>query len=137
MKQIKVLECSTHTTRCAYVPVVNFQKTELSENAAVTRRKGQRNCRQIPAELHSTPSINHPSSTGKQHRCGSDMCDCFPGTITNPGPRRSIPALVYLRALLYAPELVWACLGAVWVSDESKGCDPATVGAVIAAVVAR
>ncbi|KAM9838111.1 diacylglycerol lipase-beta [Aulostomus maculatus] len=58
------------------------------------------------------------------------------GTITNPGARRSIPALVYLRALLYLPELVWACLGAVWVSDDSKGCDPATVGAVIAAVVA-
>lgn len=58
------------------------------------------------------------------------------GTITNPGPRRSIPALVYLRALLCIPELVWACLGAVWVSDDSKGCDPATVGAVITAVVA-
>lgn len=58
------------------------------------------------------------------------------GTITNSGPRRSIPALVYLRALLYIPELVWACLGAFWVSDDSQGCDPATVGAVIAAVVA-
>uniref|UniRef100_A0A673CR09 Diacylglycerol lipase-beta n=1 Tax=Sphaeramia orbicularis TaxID=375764 RepID=A0A673CR09_9TELE len=40
------------------------------------------------------------------------------GTITNPGPRRSIAALVYVRALLYIPELVWACLGAVWVSDD-------------------
>lgn len=58
------------------------------------------------------------------------------GTITNPGPRRSIPALVYLRALLYIPELVWACLGAFWVSDDSKGCDLATVGAVVAAVIA-
>lgn len=58
------------------------------------------------------------------------------GTITNPGPRRSVTALVYLRALLYLPELAWACLGAVWVSDNSKGCDPATVAAVIAAVVA-
>ncbi|XP_055019186.1 diacylglycerol lipase-beta, partial [Boleophthalmus pectinirostris] len=58
------------------------------------------------------------------------------GTITNPGPRRSITALVYLRALLYLPELAWACLGAVWVSDDGKGCDPATVWAVIAAVVA-
>ncbi|XP_061564446.1 diacylglycerol lipase-beta [Cololabis saira] len=58
------------------------------------------------------------------------------GTITNPGPRRSMPALVYLRALLYIPELVWACLGAVWVSDDSRGCDPATVFAVISAVVA-
>ncbi|XP_005923854.1 diacylglycerol lipase-beta isoform X1 [Haplochromis burtoni] len=58
------------------------------------------------------------------------------GTITNPGPRRSMPALVYLRAILYVPELVWACLGAVWVSDDGRGCDPATVGAVILAVVA-
>lgn len=58
------------------------------------------------------------------------------GTITNPGPRRSMPALVYLRAALYVPELVWACLGAVWVSDDGRGCDPATVGAVITAVVA-
>ncbi|XP_033963171.1 diacylglycerol lipase-beta [Pseudochaenichthys georgianus] len=58
------------------------------------------------------------------------------GTITNPGPRRSIPALIYLRAILYIPELVWACLGAMWVSADSKGCDPATVGAVISAVIA-
>ncbi|XP_054913434.1 diacylglycerol lipase-beta [Poeciliopsis prolifica] len=57
------------------------------------------------------------------------------GTITNPGARRSMPALVYLRALLYIPEFVWACLGAVWVSDDSRGCDPATVGAVITAVI--
>ncbi|XP_014895467.1 sn1-specific diacylglycerol lipase beta [Poecilia latipinna] len=59
------------------------------------------------------------------------------GTITNPGARRSMPALVYLRALLYIPEFVWACLGAVWVSDGSRGCDPATVGAVISAVITR
>uniref|UniRef100_A0A3P9KLF9 Diacylglycerol lipase-beta n=1 Tax=Oryzias latipes TaxID=8090 RepID=A0A3P9KLF9_ORYLA len=58
------------------------------------------------------------------------------GTITNPGPRRSMPALVYLRAALYLPELVWACMGAVWVSDSGGGCDPATVAAVISAVVA-
>lgn len=48
-----------------------------------------------------------------------------------------MPALVYLRAVLYIPELVWACLGTVWVSDDGRGCDPATVGAVISAVVAR
>lgn len=65
------------------------------------------------------------------------MCFFFLGTITNPGPRRSIPALVYLRAALYIPELVWACLGALWVSDGSHGCNPATIGAVISAVVAR
>uniref|UniRef100_A0A8C1LIU4 Diacylglycerol lipase-beta n=1 Tax=Cyprinus carpio TaxID=7962 RepID=A0A8C1LIU4_CYPCA len=38
------------------------------------------------------------------------------GTIMSPGPRRCVPALVCVRALLYAPELVWACLGAVWSS---------------------
>ncbi|XP_066545751.1 diacylglycerol lipase-beta isoform X2 [Amia ocellicauda] len=58
------------------------------------------------------------------------------GTITNPGPRRSIPALVYVRAVLYAPELVWACLGTMWVSDESLGCEREVVSAVIGAVVA-
>ncbi|KAI1896596.1 hypothetical protein AGOR_G00096400 [Albula goreensis] len=58
------------------------------------------------------------------------------GTITNPGPRRSIPLLVCIRALLYLPELVWACLGAIWVSDDSRGCERAEVGAVIGAVVA-
>ncbi|KAK7134174.1 hypothetical protein R3I93_017547 [Phoxinus phoxinus] len=57
------------------------------------------------------------------------------GTIMNPGPRRSMPVLVYLRAVLYVPELVWAVLGAVWVSDNSTGCKPEEVGAVIAAVV--
>ncbi|KAL7857053.1 hypothetical protein SRHO_G00159520 [Serrasalmus rhombeus] len=58
------------------------------------------------------------------------------GTIMNPGPRRSMPVLVYLRAVLYIPELVWACLGAVWVSDSSGGCEPAEIGLVIGAVVA-
>lgn len=57
------------------------------------------------------------------------------GTIMNPGPRRSMPALVYVRALLYIPEFVWACLGSVWVSDNS-GCKPAEVGLVVGAVVA-
>uniref|UniRef100_A0AAR2KDK0 sn-1-specific diacylglycerol lipase n=1 Tax=Pygocentrus nattereri TaxID=42514 RepID=A0AAR2KDK0_PYGNA len=58
------------------------------------------------------------------------------GTIMNPGPRRSMPVLVYLRAVLYIPEFVWACLGAVWVSDSSGGCEPAEIGLVIGAVVA-
>lgn len=57
------------------------------------------------------------------------------GTIMNPGPRRSMPLLVYLRAVLYFPEFIWACLGAVWVSDNSSGCQPEEVGAVIGAVV--
>ncbi|XP_023687043.1 diacylglycerol lipase-beta [Paramormyrops kingsleyae] len=58
------------------------------------------------------------------------------GTITNSGPRRAVPALLCLRALLYFPELTWACLGAIWVSDDSQGCREAEVGAVIGAVIA-
>ncbi|XP_026096622.1 sn1-specific diacylglycerol lipase beta-like [Carassius auratus] len=57
------------------------------------------------------------------------------GSIMSPGPRRCVPALVYVRALLYVPELVWAALGAVWVSDSSSGCEPAEVSFVIGAVV--
>ncbi|XP_006637413.1 diacylglycerol lipase-beta [Lepisosteus oculatus] len=58
------------------------------------------------------------------------------GTIMNARPRRSVPALLCVRAVLCAPELVWACLGAVWVSDESLGCERAVVRAVTSAVVA-
>ncbi|KAJ8283944.1 hypothetical protein COCON_G00027940 [Conger conger] len=58
------------------------------------------------------------------------------GTITNPGPRRSIPLLVCIRFVLYLPEIVWACLGAMWVSDNSRSCEPAEVAAVIGAVIA-
>uniref|UniRef100_A0A8C5N8X3 Diacylglycerol lipase-beta n=1 Tax=Gouania willdenowi TaxID=441366 RepID=A0A8C5N8X3_GOUWI len=42
---------------------------------------------------------------------------------------------LFFRVLHFVHQLVWACLGAIWVSDDSTGCDPATVGAVIAAVV--
>ncbi|TSK14584.1 Sn1-specific diacylglycerol lipase beta [Bagarius yarrelli] len=58
------------------------------------------------------------------------------GTIMNPGPRRSMPALVYIRGLLFFPEFVWACLGAVWVSGHSTGCEPAEVRLVTGAVIA-
>ncbi|MGH0139238.1 UNVERIFIED_CONTAM: hypothetical protein FKN15_068647 [Acipenser sinensis] len=64
-------------------------------------------------------------------------CDFFylyvtKGSISNPGPRRSIPALIYICTLLYVPELVWAVLGAVWVSNDSPGCDKSVVNAVVA-----
>ncbi|XP_048870020.1 diacylglycerol lipase-beta [Brienomyrus brachyistius] len=58
------------------------------------------------------------------------------GTITNSGPRRAIPALLCLRVLLCFPELIWACLGAIWVSDDSQGCREAEIAAVIGAVIA-
>ncbi|TRY83776.1 hypothetical protein DNTS_025261, partial [Danionella cerebrum] len=57
------------------------------------------------------------------------------GSIMNPGRRRSMPLLVYVRALLYFPEFLWACVGAVWVSDSSSGCEREEIVAVIGAVV--
>ncbi|XP_053367520.1 diacylglycerol lipase-beta [Clarias gariepinus] len=57
------------------------------------------------------------------------------GTIMNPGPRRSMPFLVYTRAVLFLPEFVWACLGAVWVYNYRTGCDPPEVGLVVVAVI--
>ncbi|XP_048408069.1 diacylglycerol lipase-beta isoform X1 [Stegostoma tigrinum] len=58
------------------------------------------------------------------------------GTITKPGPRQHIPALIYIRTTLYIPELVWAFLGAVWVNDESQGCAPSVVATITIAVIA-
>ncbi|MCI4384115.1 hypothetical protein PGIGA_G00034880 [Pangasianodon gigas] len=58
------------------------------------------------------------------------------GTIMNPGPRRSMPVLVYVRGILFLPEFVWACLGALWVTDYSTGCEPAEVGLVVSTVIA-
>ncbi|XP_078096718.1 diacylglycerol lipase-beta [Mustelus asterias] len=58
------------------------------------------------------------------------------GTIINPGPRRYIPILIYIRTSLYLPELAWAILGAVWVNDESQGCAPSIVNAITIAVIA-
>ncbi|XP_041063294.1 diacylglycerol lipase-beta isoform X1 [Carcharodon carcharias] len=58
------------------------------------------------------------------------------GTITNPGPRRCIPTLIYIRTTLYIPELAWAVLGAIWVNDKSEGCAPSVVYTITIAVIA-
>lgn len=92
---------------------------------------------QSPSRLYSSEASSNLLTTQPKPTYSFVVSMWFSGTITNPGPRRSIPALVYLRALLYIPELVWASLGALWVSDDSRDCNPATVGAVISAVVTR
>lgn len=58
------------------------------------------------------------------------------GTIANPGPRKCMPKLLYVRLALYVPELVWAVLGAIWVSDNSVRCDLALVHVVLLTVIA-
>ncbi|XP_063790533.1 diacylglycerol lipase-beta isoform X1 [Pseudophryne corroboree] len=58
------------------------------------------------------------------------------GTISNPGPRKCMPKLVYIRLALYVPELVWAVLGAVWVSDNGVQCDKALVHVILVTVIA-
>ncbi|KAM4632018.1 diacylglycerol lipase-beta [Discoglossus pictus] len=58
------------------------------------------------------------------------------GTISNPGPRKCMPKLVYVRLTLYLPEIVWAVLGAIWVSDNRVLCDTSLVHVVLLAVIA-
>ncbi|NWH19088.1 DGLB lipase, partial [Grus americana] len=58
------------------------------------------------------------------------------GTISNPGPRKSIPKLLYTRLLLYLPEFIWAVVGAVWVSDSSVHCEKTVINVVIGTVIA-
>lgn len=59
------------------------------------------------------------------------------GTISNPGPRKSLPKLLYTRLLLYLPEFIWAIVGAVWVSDSSVRCDSTVINVILGTVVAR
>uniref|UniRef100_A0A8B9C649 Diacylglycerol lipase-beta n=2 Tax=Anser TaxID=8842 RepID=A0A8B9C649_9AVES len=58
------------------------------------------------------------------------------GTISNPGPRKSLPKLLYTRLLLYLPEFIWAIVGAVWVSDSSLQCEKTVINAVLGTVIA-
>ncbi|XP_070270429.1 diacylglycerol lipase-beta isoform X2 [Myotis yumanensis] len=64
------------------------------------------------------------------------VCVSMRGTICNPGPRKSMSTLLYIRLALFLPEIVWASLGAVWVA-ESTQCDKIVVSAIIATVVVR
>nr|XP_060642644.1 diacylglycerol lipase-beta [Anolis sagrei ordinatus] len=58
------------------------------------------------------------------------------GTISNPGPRKSLPKLLYLRLGLFLPELVWAVVGAVWVSDGRINCEKTMISAIFGTVIA-
>ncbi|KAM6121959.1 diacylglycerol lipase-beta isoform 4-T4 [Phoenicopterus ruber ruber] len=58
------------------------------------------------------------------------------GTISNPGPRKSLPKLLYTRLFLYLPEFIWAVVGAVWVSDDSVQCEKTVINVIIGTVIA-
>ncbi|XP_007186805.2 diacylglycerol lipase-beta isoform X3 [Balaenoptera acutorostrata] len=62
------------------------------------------------------------------------VCVSMKGTICNPGPRKSMSKLLYVRLALFLPEVVWASLGAAWIEDGVQ-CDR-TVGNGIIATVA-
>ncbi|XP_045849967.1 diacylglycerol lipase-beta isoform X2 [Meles meles] len=61
-------------------------------------------------------------------------CVSMKGTICNPGPRKSMSKLLYLRLALFLPEMVWASLGAAWIADDVQ-CDKTVVNGIIATVV--
>lgn len=56
------------------------------------------------------------------------------GTICNPGPRKSMSKLLYVRLALFLPEIAWASLGAAWIADSLQ-CDRIVVNGIIATVV--
>ncbi|NWQ76546.1 DGLB lipase, partial [Columbina picui] len=58
------------------------------------------------------------------------------GTISNPGPRKSLPKLLYIRLVLCLPEFFWAVVGAVWVSDSSVHCEKTVINVIIGTVIA-
>ncbi|XP_061849764.1 diacylglycerol lipase-beta isoform X1 [Colius striatus] len=58
------------------------------------------------------------------------------GTISNPGPRKSLLKLLYIRLSLCLAEFIWAIVGAIWVSDSSVHCEKTVVNVVIGTVVA-
>nr|DBA20252.1 TPA: hypothetical protein GDO54_015964 [Pyxicephalus adspersus] len=58
------------------------------------------------------------------------------GTISNPGPRKCMPKLVYIRLAFFVPEFVWAVLGAIWVSDNGVQCGKAVVHVILVTVIA-
>ncbi|XP_070340270.1 diacylglycerol lipase-beta isoform X1 [Equus asinus] len=56
------------------------------------------------------------------------------GTICNPGPRKSMSKLLYIRLALFLPEMVWASLGAAWIASGVQ-CDKTVVNGIIATVI--
>ncbi|XP_057604532.1 diacylglycerol lipase-beta isoform X7 [Hippopotamus amphibius kiboko] len=64
------------------------------------------------------------------------VCVSMKGTICNPGPRKSMSKLLYVRLALFLPEMVWASLGAAWIADGVR-CDRTVGNGIIATVVVR
>lgn len=62
------------------------------------------------------------------------VCVSMRGTICNPGPRKSMSKLLYIRLALFLPEMVWASLGAAWVAKGIQ-CDRTVVIGIIATVI--
>ncbi|XP_045682173.1 diacylglycerol lipase-beta [Phyllostomus hastatus] len=56
------------------------------------------------------------------------------GTICNPGPRKSMSKLLYVRLALFLPEMAWASVGAAWIAGSLQ-CDRIVVNGIIATVV--
>ncbi|XP_012975863.1 diacylglycerol lipase-beta isoform X2 [Mesocricetus auratus] len=64
------------------------------------------------------------------------VCVSMRGTICNPGPRKSMAKLLYVRLALFLPEMVWASLGAIWVAKGIQ-CDKTVLIGIITTVIVR
>ncbi|XP_007646918.1 diacylglycerol lipase-beta isoform X3 [Cricetulus griseus] len=64
------------------------------------------------------------------------VCVSMRGTICNPGPRKSMAKLLYVRLALFLPEMVWASLGAIWVAKGIQ-CDKTVLIGIMTTVIVR
>ncbi|XP_003496355.1 diacylglycerol lipase-beta isoform X1 [Cricetulus griseus] len=62
------------------------------------------------------------------------VCVSMRGTICNPGPRKSMAKLLYVRLALFLPEMVWASLGAIWVAKGIQ-CDKTVLIGIMTTVI--
>ncbi|XP_053410470.1 diacylglycerol lipase-beta isoform X2 [Nycticebus coucang] len=62
------------------------------------------------------------------------VCVSMKGTICNPGPRKSMTKLLYIRLALFLPEMLWASLGAAWIADGIR-CDKTVENGIIITVI--
>uniref|UniRef100_H0XGN4 Diacylglycerol lipase-beta n=1 Tax=Otolemur garnettii TaxID=30611 RepID=H0XGN4_OTOGA len=64
------------------------------------------------------------------------VCVSMKGTICNPGPRKSMTKLLYIRLALFLPEMLWASLGAAWIAHGIR-CDKTVENGIEITVIVR
>ncbi|KAH0511854.1 Sn1-specific diacylglycerol lipase beta [Microtus ochrogaster] len=88
----------------------------------------------VPSQTRQVQGLLCPARLGRYRGCCAQPDSA--GTICNPGPRKSMAKLLYVRLALFLPEMVWASLGAFWVAKGIQ-CDKTVVIGIITTVIVR